>query len=322
MLDYERGAARHFLNAEPTQAVQSALNGRNPVGDFRELSRLVAADPDAKAGLTRAVADYLTQRIVRAPVGEAATGTMNAGALDGLLQRNAALREVLTPEQIHALHNIAADLQRSSMPLPKGQGAVPQGGAAGKLSLLSGPLGHGMAGLAGYLLGGVHGAFEGYGVYAAAKTALDAIRRPGIEKIDQLLTEALLNPELAKTLLMKATPANRPLIAQRLASQLGTLAAVGSGQAAGEDKHQQGTAALAAVPRPLPSAAPMSSRATTGATGPVNSVAAAPSMLNPTSPTLAQILARQSSPPPSTAFSPLAGLLARIAPHHSIPAGR
>src|SRR4029077_20797116 len=61
MLDYERGAARHFLNAEPMQAVQSALNGKNPVGDFRELSRLVARDPDAKAGLTRAVAEYLGQ---------------------------------------------------------------------------------------------------------------------------------------------------------------------------------------------------------------------------------------------------------------------
>src|SRR6266403_2039073 len=69
----KRGEARHFLNAEPQQAVQSALNGKNPVNDLQELSRLVAGDPDAKSGLQRAVADYLMQRVVRAPAQGAAT---------------------------------------------------------------------------------------------------------------------------------------------------------------------------------------------------------------------------------------------------------
>jgi hypothetical protein len=48
------------------------------------------------------------------------------------------------------------------------------------------------------------------------------------------LTEALLNPELAKTLLMKAMPGNRVFIAQRIGSQLGTLAAAAGAQASGE----------------------------------------------------------------------------------------
>jgi hypothetical protein len=66
-----------------------------------------------------------------------------------------------------------------------------------------------------------------------AKSAFDAIGRAGITKTDQLLTEALLNPELAKALMTKATPGNRPFIAQRLASQLGTLVGVaGASQAA------------------------------------------------------------------------------------------
>ena len=58
--------------------------------------------------------------------------------------------------------------------------------------------------------------------------------RAGVERTDQLLTEALLNPDLARTLLMKASPGNRPFIAQRLSSQLGSLAAVGGASAAGE----------------------------------------------------------------------------------------
>jgi hypothetical protein len=50
------------------------------------------------------------------------------------------------------------------------------------------------------------------------------------------LTEALLNPELARALLMKASPGNRPFIAQRLSSQLGTLASVSGAEAANQNR--------------------------------------------------------------------------------------
>jgi hypothetical protein len=228
------------------QAVQSALNGKNPVGDFRELSRLVAGDPDAKAGLQRAVAEYLVQRVVREPVGGAETGTMNLNALNAVMKRDMALGQVFAPEQMQGLKALSADLQRSSMPLPKGQGAASP--APGKLSLLS-HLGEGIAGVSGYLLGGVHGAFEGIGAYRAiamAKPALDAMKRAGIDEVNKLLTDALLNPELAKTLMMKATAANRPFIAQRLASQLGMLA---GSDAANENRRQSHPVATRPAPR-------------------------------------------------------------------------
>jgi hypothetical protein len=63
-LEFESGAARHFLNAEPTQAVQAALNGKNPVGDMGELVRMVAGDGDAKAGLQRSVAEYIERQFI------------------------------------------------------------------------------------------------------------------------------------------------------------------------------------------------------------------------------------------------------------------
>jgi len=65
-----------------------------------------------------------------------------------------------------------------------------------------------------------------------AKPALDALRRSGTDRTEALLTEALLTPELARTLLMKATPANRPFIAQLLTSQLGALSALTGAEAA------------------------------------------------------------------------------------------
>ena len=217
--------------------MQSALNGKNPVADLQALSRLMAGDTDAKAGLQRAVADYLMQRVVRAPAQGAETGTMNANALAMMLRREMALRQVFSGDQMQALRDLSADLGRSSMSLPKGQQATAAAGPLlGKLSLLSGYLGHGIAGLAGYLLGAFHGAIEGSGGYAMAKGALDALQRAGIARTDQLLTEALLNPALAQTLLMKASPGNRPFIAQRLASQLGTLTAVAGADAATENR--------------------------------------------------------------------------------------
>ena len=88
--------------------------------------------------------------------------------------------------------------------------------------------------MAGYLFGGVHGALEAFGGYEVARKAIEALTRAGVERTDQLLTEALLNPELARTLLMKASPGNLPFIAQRLASQLGSLTAVAGTSAASE----------------------------------------------------------------------------------------
>jgi hypothetical protein len=84
---------------------------------------------------------------------------------------------------------------------------------------------------------------------------VDGLKRAGIERVDQLLTDALLNPELARTLLMKATPENRPFIAQRLGSQLGTLAASAGAQAAG-DSQPRGRQVAAPARRSVPAISP------------------------------------------------------------------
>jgi hypothetical protein len=87
------------------------------------------------------------------------------------------------------------------------------------------------------------------------KAALDALRRTGTARIEDLLTDALLNPELAKTLLMKASADNRPFIAQRLASQLGSLATVAAGSAATNDNRRQ-SQPVATLPRAAAPAPP------------------------------------------------------------------
>jgi hypothetical protein len=242
-LDFQRGAARHFLNAEPMQAVQSAFASKNPVADFAELARLVGSDRDAKAGLQRAVADYISRNFIgNTEAGTSGVAGLKSDAFQTFLKRNrAALAQVFSPDQIAAMDAVAADLQRSNRSIvgnkiPGSPGTAQDLLSQNRLSVLKRYLGQGAltaaGGLGGYLIGGIRGAIEGAGATAVAREALNRLRAAGIEQTDQLLTEALLHPELARTLLMKATPANRPFIAQRLRSQLGTLLAVSeTGQA-------------------------------------------------------------------------------------------
>jgi hypothetical protein len=238
-LDFQRSAARHFLNAEPTQAIQSALNGKNPVGDMGDLSRLVATDPDAKAGLQRAAADYISKNFIgNTEVGTSGVTGIKSDAFQSFMRRSApALGQVFSPEQIQAMQAIAADLQRSNRSIVgskiPGQSNTAQDLAlqSGKLSTLRAHLGDvatsAGGGIIGYLLGGPSGGLVGSAA-GVGKAAVARMKAAGIEKTNQLLTEALLNPELARTLLMVPSPGNRPIIAQRLGRQLGTLAATGA----------------------------------------------------------------------------------------------
>lgn len=233
-LDFEKGAARHFLNAEPTQAVQSALGGKNPVGDMTELARLAKSDPAAEAGLKRAIAEYVERNFI----GNA--DALKSDAFQTFINRSGpALAQVFDMAQMQAMRNIAADLKRSNLSIAgskiPGQSNTMQDLmlSKGRLSVLGAHLG-GVAtgaatGLAAYFIPGV-GVAEAVLAGAGAggmKRAIDNIKIAGAEKLDVLRTEALLNPDIAATLLMKATPANRPFIAAKLNTTLGRIIGAG-----------------------------------------------------------------------------------------------
>ncbi len=242
-LAFEQSAARHFLNAEPMQAVRSALSGKTPVADMGQLRAMVSADPAGKAGLQRAVADYIVANFIgNTEAGTTGINGLKSDAFQTFLKRNGpAISNVFTPDQMKAMTDVAADLARSNRSiagskLPGQSNTAQDILAQDKLSVLKRYLGQGVisaaGGLGGYLVGGIHGALEGAGGAAVGKEMLHRMRAAGIERTGELLTEALLNPELARTLMMRASVGNRPIIAQRLGSQLGTLLAVSGTRAA------------------------------------------------------------------------------------------
>lgn len=243
-LDFEKGAARHFLNAEPEKAVQSALGSKTPVADFQELARLVGGDQDAKSGLQRAVADYIARNYIGSTeAGTSGLGTIKSDSLQTFVNRNyKPLSQIFSADQMKTMRAIAADLQRSNRSIASSkipgqsntaQDMALQGGSGSLLRRHFGDLASSAAGaVTGYLLTGrISGALAGS--YAGlVKAALDRMKAAGIERTDQLMTEALLNPELARTLLTKPNPASQPYIARRLRTSFGRIAA---GAAARQD---------------------------------------------------------------------------------------
>jgi hypothetical protein len=167
--------------------------------------------------------------------GTSGLGTVKADAFQTFVRKNSfALAYVFSPEQVQSIRDIAADLQRSNRSLystkvPEQSNTAQDLAAGGTSSVLSQYVSHAVpslvGGVGGYLMGGMHGAVEGVLGVPAVKAAIDKLRRVGIERTDQLMTEALLNPELAQALLTKGSTGNAPFIAHRLGSQINALLA-------------------------------------------------------------------------------------------------
>jgi hypothetical protein len=126
-------------------------------------------------------------------------------------QNRAALREVLSEAEVNGLTAIAADLQRASRSLTSikipGQSNTAQDTIA---ALAKKPEGHGsllmqiiLAGGAGYEVHGAKGAALGV-TGALGKYFTHKLREAGMEKVEDLVKQAMLDPDTARHLLSRA----------------------------------------------------------------------------------------------------------------------
>lgn len=207
--------------ADVTRKIASALEGDGAVAKMRELAAAARKDPAAFQGLRKAVADHITEKLT----GNAEAGTSGKSALKSdqfqtyVRKHDAALRQVMTPEEMSTLHAIAADLQRSNRSLtaikvPGGSdsaqniAAAAQHGQAPSAfgtivhSLGSHTLGAVGATGAGWWAGGPLGALAGFSAVGLGHV-VTALRARGITQANILVRDALLNPDLAHALLSK-----------------------------------------------------------------------------------------------------------------------
>ena len=180
-------------------------------------------------GVRRNAADWLMSKVVSGTEGEAqkvSATKLNAVLNDPKTMR--ALSAIFEPDQVQSLRDVAADLQRETTANASRQGKAPP---APEHSSVLGQLVAGEIG--GELLGHAVGVASGLGKVGlkiatlGTSAMVSRARAAGLANVDQVLTAAVLNPEVARMLLLRPAAAARPAVLGKLRGLLGNLAADG-----------------------------------------------------------------------------------------------
>ena len=194
-----------------TNQVGKILGGTNATGEMRELVNATRANPDALAGLQRAVIDHVIDNYI-SNTEAAASGAnkVSANAYQNFLTQSLpALREVLPPKSVDALLAIADDIQQSKRTL---EGTRLAGQSNSPQDIYAGGLPHGgkpstVLDVIGTILGGVVLPHMGIGGQVLGGLTTDFVQRlrlGGINKVNDLVKTAVLgNPDLALALMQK-----------------------------------------------------------------------------------------------------------------------
>jgi hypothetical protein len=215
---FQSGKVAQLLNVTTPQEVSNIIGQslQSPTL-MKAFANVVSRDPDAAAGLRQAVADHIAKRFIsNTEVATSGLGGIKADAFQTFVKQNeASLRHVFTASEMDTLKAIADDIRQAKRSQTAvrlvGQSNTAQDLAAmnkqtsilGKVwqdAVTSG------AGAIGWHFGGPITAVP---AWFGART-MQALREAGIANIDQLVTQAMLDPVLARRLLDKV-PANTPL---------------------------------------------------------------------------------------------------------------
>lgn len=246
----QRSVIGKFLgDADPVTRVASILRSPTAVSDMRTLAARVSNDPEAKAGLQRAVAEHILRDLKGNKSGVVGDEKFLKGdQLQTFLRtREPALREVLTPAQMQSLRNVADSLERSDLSVSGSKMAggsdslqIASAGSHGAPSTFLGNFMHQATTHAGSAIGSVVGFVFGGGPIGALAggslgkvgdmgiQAARAANAAGMRTVDDLVANAMLHPQLAAVLLAKVTPNNRESLGRALVSQLRRVSLVSS----------------------------------------------------------------------------------------------
>ncbi|WP_425419619.1 hypothetical protein [Oricola indica] len=220
--------------ADVTRSVGSIFSAQDSAQRMLKLRNAIGGDAEAKRGLRKAVVDHMTDRFVRnTEAGTSGVGTVKSDGFQNFVKTNrAALRNAgFSDAEIATMTRIADDLQRANRSIAsvKNPGsntaqdtlAVQKNdkGATLLAKVISSLAAPGAGGTAGYVLagGGTAGAVAA-GAGAIGAGVLAELRRQGLEAIDDIVTDALLNPDRARVLLRNvSTPQQEELAIKELA---------------------------------------------------------------------------------------------------------
>jgi len=215
---YHRGAIGKLIGASDPQDITRIVGGifaqKDSVGAMRQLATEARADPAAVEGLRKSVVDYMYGRFISNA--EAATSDRNLMKPDAfqtfVRQSEATLKEVLSAKEVNLLKAIAADLRRSNRSLSAIKIPGQSNTAQDALPQLTKAMEHGSGSLLMQIIAAAGGGFAVHGLTGAAtgitgvlgKNVIGKMREAGMEKVSDLIKQAMLDPDLARYLLAKA----------------------------------------------------------------------------------------------------------------------
>lgn len=195
--------------------IAGILNAKDGTAKMRKLAQAAKSNQAARDGLKRAVAEYIEARFIsNKEVAASGENGIRADAFASFVKDKApALRQVFSGEDLVRMRAIADDIKRAERSLqaikipgnsnsPQDIGAVLDKHVekAGKTSLFSQIL---VAAGGGALIGDFTGAAVG-AAGAGTKHILGSMRAAGMKRVDDLVLEMMLDPQLAKAALIKA----------------------------------------------------------------------------------------------------------------------
>ena len=228
---FQKSAAAKFLGAADPVEVEDRLgriikNEKTGVSQMRDLVTKIKSDPAALEGLRKAAADWIVRKMSTAAEAGTTQEKLLAGASFQKLVRDSEpiLSQLFTPEQMNTIRAVAKDLERADRSVQ----ATRIKGSPGTAKDLLKPLakkGAEKLGDVGLLFGmfeivkdaaergGIKGAAT-VGVPLAAAYGFKHFRGTGIEKVQNIVRDAILDPRLAGQLLTEVPRDKLPVRAE------------------------------------------------------------------------------------------------------------
>jgi len=221
--EYQSNAIKNLMDVsapeDVTRVVGRIFGAKDAVAQMSALAAEAKKNPDAFEGLRRAVAEFINGKFIsNTEAGTSGENLLRSDQFQTFMRNNkAALSTVFDPKEIKSLVSIASDLHRanrsiSSTALPGRSTtaqdilpAIKEGKVSGLKGLAEAVAGAGGIGtIATQPLTGA-----GLMISAIGHHFFDAARQAGLKDANDIVVEALLNPDLAAKLLKKIPPTPR-----------------------------------------------------------------------------------------------------------------
>jgi hypothetical protein len=212
MNSFDRSEIAKVMSTDSGDVVRqigSVFNSRDAAARMQHLATVANASPAAKAGLRRAIVEHIqSQFLSNAEAGTTGTAMIKADQFQTFMRtKSDVLAKVFAPEEIGVLRAVSTDLQRANRTINAtklaggsntAQDTVDRAMKGG--TILNRLVLEAAAATAGHA---VTKSFSG-GLVAWLGTKVGAsLRDAGIAHVDDLVREAMLNPDLARALLKK-----------------------------------------------------------------------------------------------------------------------